>query len=126
MVDELRKAKAVSNSVWVFTMQDGSFLSYSSFRALWRLIDYRSTVKREVNGRELLDRTLDFTIHPHLLRHTCITHWFKEGLDIKEVQYLAGHASVDITLGIYTHYLAEERRAETASKIRSSAFLSAN
>lgn len=118
VVDELRKAKAVSNSVWVFAMQDGSFFSYDSFRALWRLIDYRSKVKHTVNGREYVERTLDFSVHPHLLRHTCITRWFNQGLNVKAVQYLAGHATVDITLGIYTHYQEEQSREETANRIR--------
>lgn len=122
VIDELGLERQRSNSIWVFSMKNGSFLSYASFRSLWKLIDFRSKTKREVNGREFVERTLDFDVHPHLLRHTCITRWFKQGLDIKEVQYLAGHASVDITLGIYTHYLAEQGRAETAVKIRSSTF----
>ena len=101
--DELKKAMGESNSVWVFAMQDGSFVSYSSFRSMWSSVERRAT---------------DFKVHPHLLRHTCITRWFEQGLDIKEIQYLAGHASLDITLGVYTHYLKEERFAETAAKIR--------
>ena len=40
------------------------------------------------------------------------------GLDIKEIQYLAGHASVDITLEIYTHYQKNVRRKQTAEKIK--------
>ena len=118
VVDALKKERAKSNSAWVFSMQDGSFLSYNSFRALWRIIEYRSTVKHVVNGRELVERTLDFSVHPHLLRHTCITRWFEQGLDIKEIQYLAGHASVEITLRIYTHYAEAERHNVTAEKIR--------
>lgn len=121
VVDMLKREKVKSNSVWVFSMQNGSFLSYSSFRSLWRIIDYRSTAKRKVNGRELVERTLDFDVHPHLLRHTCITRWFEQGLDLKEVQYLAGHATVEITLQIYTHYQAKQRRAETTNKIRAMA-----
>lgn len=118
---EIKNAKTASHSLWVFAMQDGSFLSYNSFRALWRIIDYRTTTKRKVNGREIVQRTLDFDVHPHLLRHTRITRWFEAGLDIKEVQYLAGHATPDITLRIYTHYQAKLRRAETAQKIRAAA-----
>ena len=29
---------------------------------------------------------------------------FEAGLDIKEIQYLAGHSTVDMTLRVYTHY----------------------
>ena len=63
-------------------------------------------------------RTLGFSVHPHLLRHTCVTRWFEQGLDIKEIQYLAGHSTVDITLDIYTHYMNKERGKKTAEKIR--------
>lgn len=89
-----------------------------TIRPLKRFYDLFSC---EDNGREYVERTLDFSVHPHLLRHTCITHWFNQGLDVKAVQYLAGHATVDITLGIYTHYQAEQSREETARKIRATA-----
>ena len=110
---EMRRSK----SAYVFSMQNGKHLSASSYRALWRLVETR-TIGKTDTCREFVERTLDFNVHPHLLRHTCITRWFEAGLDVKEVQYLAGHASPDITLGIYTHYMAEERHRETAAKIR--------
>ena len=43
---------------------------------------------------------------------------FEAGLDIKEVQYLAGHSSVDMTLRVYTHYDQQSRKAKTAEKVR--------
>ena len=113
LLAEMRK----SRSVYVFSMQNGRHLSSSSYRALWRLVETR-TIGKTHTCREFVERTLDFNVHPHLLRHTCITRWFEAGLDVKEVQYLAGHASPEITLGIYTHYMAEERHKETAEKIR--------
>lgn len=118
VVEELRTAQKQSSSMWVFSMKDGNYLSYSSFRKLWEIVDRRCTTKRKVNGREFVSRTLDFSVHPHLLRHTCVTRWFEQGLDIKEIQYLAGHATVEITLEIYTHYQQLTRREETAKKIR--------
>ena len=118
IIDVLRRKKDVSNSLWVFSMKNGEFLSFDSFRSLWKIIDYRNINKHRGNKREFVSRTLDFDVYPHLLRHTCITNWFEMGLDIKEIQYLAGHASVDITLEIYTHYKKNERRKQTAEKIR--------
>ena len=102
----LREEQKTSNSLWEFSKEDGTFNSYDSFRALWRLVDRR---------------TKDFKVHPHLLRHTCITRWFEQGLDLKEIQRMAGHASLNMTLNIYTHYSEEERFAETAAKIRAKA-----
>lgn len=39
-------------------------------------------------------------------------------MDIKEVQYLMGHADPSVTLKIYTHYCKKSREAATFSKAR--------
>lgn len=112
----------VSTSDFVFSMPNGNSLTRASFRALWKLIDARSV--RE--GKELGDPvgggtkdkiTLDFSTHPHQLRHTYITQLFESGCDLKEVQYLAGHSTPEITLRIYTHYRRTQRQEETKAKI---------
>ncbi len=54
----------------------------------------------------------------HILRHTYITRLFEAGLDIKEIQYLAGHSSVDMTLRVYTHYDRASREQTTIEKVR--------
>ena len=119
IVPELKKdletAKGKSKSLYVFSMKDGSFLSESSFRRMWDLINYRST--KTEGSRKILDRTVDFDVHPHLLRHTCVTRWIESGLTAKEAQYLAGHASPDVTMRIYAHYRREQQLAETAAKM---------
>lgn len=121
-MEVLRAEKAKTKSVWVFSKQDGSFHSYNSFRSLWFLVETRQISKRRGPGkRELVERTIDFDVHPHLLRHTCITRWFEQGLDLKEIQRMAGHASLELTLNVYTHYNEDERFDETAAKIRAMA-----
>lgn len=52
--------------------------------------------------------SLDFHVTPHQLRHTYITELIMAGADIKTVQYLAGHATVQLTLNIYTHLMANK------------------
>ena len=59
----------------------------------------------------------DFYIHPHLLRHTFASICVQAGMDVKEVQYLLGHSTPDMTLQIYAHYLEESRREETAEHL---------
>ena len=115
LLEDLKEARAKSKSLYVFSMKDGSFLSESSFRRMWELIDNRSYITASDTSR--LDRTLDFDVHPHLLRHTCVTRWIEHGLAVKEVQYLAGHATPDVTMKIYAHYRREQLLAETAAKM---------
>ena len=43
---------------------------------------------------------------------------FEAGLDIKEVQYLAGHSTVDMTLRVYSHYDRQSREKQTIEKVR--------
>ena len=60
----------------------------------------------------------DTHITAHILRQTYITRLFEAGLDIKEIQYLAGHSTMDMTLKVYTQYDRRSREAKTAEKVR--------
>jgi len=90
----------------VYGNANGTPLTMTSFRRRWEAIKYRSTA----SGRELGEKvrnhtysvTLDFYPAPHDLRHTYITRLILGGMDLKRVQYLAGHADPKVTLQIYT------------------------
>ena len=41
-------------------------------------------------------------VHPHLIRHTSITHGLEGGTDIRTLQIIAGHKNIKTTIG-YTH-----------------------
>lgn len=90
----------------VYGTTDGKPLSLTAFRRRWEAIRCRSTA----SGRELGEKvrnhrysvTLDFYPTPHILRHTYITRLILGGMDLKRVQYLAGHADPKVTLQIYT------------------------
>ena len=95
--------KRNKHSQYVIAMKNHKPLTKSSYKSMWRLIE-----------RELPDTH----VTAHILRHTYITRLFEAGLDIKEIQYLAGHATVEMTLRVYTHYDRVSREAQTAEKVR--------
>lgn len=127
----LRGEHSKTNSLFVLAMRNGESLTESSFGRLWGIIKARTTDDPEKIGTPVSARhpnviyALDFHVHPHLLRHTCITRWLEVGFDLKEVQYLAGHSTPDMTLRVYAHYDQRVRLENTASKIRASTNLSA-
>ena len=65
-------------------------------------------------------------VTPHILRHTYITRLFEAELDIKQIQYLAGHSTPEMTLRIYTHYCRASREEDTAKRVREAALPSAS
>lgn len=91
---------------------NGETLTYSGFRSQWNAIKVRSTA----SGRELGAKvpkhnysvTIDFDVHPHKLRHTFVTDLILGGMDLKSVQYIAGHSDPTITIEIYTALMGKQ------------------
>jgi len=52
--------------------------------------------------------SLDFPCASHTLRRTYITRLILGGVDVRRVQYLAGHESADVTLEIYTSLMGHQ------------------
>ncbi len=98
----LKARRAQARSVYVFPNSKGKICSASALTSLWDTLDNRA----------------GFHTHPHQLRHTYITKLFEAGLDIKQVQYVAGHSDPNITLKTYTHYRDSVRRANTIQQVK--------
>lgn len=119
LVEYLRKEKADGGSDYVVHNTTGGPKTETQFHNLWKVIESRSTGTRKgmKDGKpvEIIKKlgekcprhnfyyTIDFRVSPHILRHTYITDLILGGVDIKRVQYLAGHSDPSITLRIYTH-----------------------
>lgn len=50
-------------------------------------------------------------ISAHVMRHTYCTRMAEKKIDIKVLQYLMGHANINVTLGVYNH-IADKTRIE--------------
>lgn len=98
----LKTRRASSRSIYVVPNADGGLMSIESVSSRF----------------ETLNRHLSFHVHAHQLRHTYITHLFEAGLDVEEIKTIAGHESVMMTLGIYTHYRKAARMSETITAVQ--------
>lgn len=121
LVECLKAIKEKSNSDFVISNKSGGPRSQTQFANMWGVIESRSAgvgvytkngVKVEIE-RKLGEKckrhnffyTIDFHVTPHQLRHTYITNLILSGVNIKTVQYLAGHSDIKMTLRIYTHLM---------------------
>jgi len=108
-------------------------MSPTACKRMWRLVtgyyrdltkrDEFGTIQKDKYGRSLKVKVfkpglVDFYVHPHLLRHTYITELCASGMDIKKIQYLAGHEDVTMTLNIYTQVTQNRPEQLTTEIIR--------
>ena len=55
-------------------------------------------------------KKLNAKYHPHLFRHTFATILMRRNVDVKRIQTILGHSSVNITMNIYMHPTMEDLR----------------
>ena len=136
LVECLCAWKENSTSEYVFSNSAGMPKSESQFQNMWESVTTRMVKERTyikyVNGERITKTispqkgekakcrnycyTIDFHVSPHILRHTYITNLLLAGVDVKTVQYLAGHEKAKITMDIYAH-LTYNRPEDIISKV---------
>lgn len=121
---ELEKKK--SKAPFVLATETGKSYTRTDYDTLWYQISSRTVNDKKPLGSTIRNRktgervpvVLDFPATAHQLRHTFITQLFESGMDIKQVQYLAGHSTPEMTLRVYTHYRQQEREKQTETQVQ--------
>ena len=136
LVECLTAHRAGSDSDFVFSGKDGQPKTESQFGNMWESVTTRMvgerTYYRYEDGQKVRKTiaakkgdkakngnyhyTIDFPVSPHILRHTYITNLLLAGVDVKTVQYLAGHEHAKITMDIYAH-LTYNKPEDIISKV---------
>ena len=88
----IQKSKLINASNYLFTNAKGEQLTT-------RGVEYILKSIQDKCGMQL-------GLHPHLLRHTFATHLLEGGADLRVIQELLGHESINTTQ-IYTHITEE-------------------
>ena len=127
IIPALREAKASADGLLVLPGADGGLLTNQGYKRLWE--SYMHYLNLCAGGRDKKrtkneDGKPAFTpalqvIEPftaHQLRHTYVTMLYDAGVDAKSAQALMGHASLEMTLKIYTH-LSQRKKADSIGKL---------
>lgn len=93
----------------------------SNWEYYWDMLEQIYNGKEPVGAGRRTDRyPKDWKYLPKIdkydLRHTFCTSLFEADVDVKTAQYLMGHATLDMTLKIYTH-LSEQKKERSYDKL---------
>ncbi|MDE7339307.1 MAG: site-specific integrase [Lachnospiraceae bacterium] len=98
--------------------QQNDYLFVTKFNTPLNSVIYSDAIKaiiRQINLTRMLDDQFD-VFSGHTFRHTFATRCFENGIDAKVVQSYLGHASIKMTMDLYTH-VTEEKSMTDIEKI---------
>ena len=99
-------------SGFIFTAKSGRPLMPSGLNnVLYNIVKAYNKQEQELAKQEKRKEELMPRISAHSLRHTGCTRMAEQGLDMKVVQYVMGHANVGVTMEVYNH-ITEKARIE--------------
>lgn len=98
--------------------QQNDYLFVTKFNTPLNSVIYSDAIKaviRQINLTRLFDDQFEI-FSGHTFRHTFATRCFENGIEAKVVQSFLGHASLKMTMDLYTH-VTEERSSLDIEKI---------
>jgi integrase len=95
IIKRLKKLKDKAISRMVVCKNDGSRMSTKLYR--WRY-------------NEMLEKLEIEPHHFHALRHTFATRALENGMDVRTLADILGHANANVTLNVYAHSMTEHKR----------------
>lgn len=109
-------------SGFVFTAKSGRpLMPYGVNSVLYNIVDAYNKeevqkAKKEHRKAELLPK-----VSAHVMRHTACTRIAECRMDIKVLQYIMGHAHIDVTMDVYNHLGDRERIEQEIARLDSMA-----
>lgn len=79
-------------------LKDGGWITHQSFRRMFYSII--SKIQRTAKEKNI---DLPDNLTSHIFRHGFATDLYYAGVGLKDAQYLLGHKTASVTMGIYTH-----------------------
>lgn len=86
--------------------------AYRLWPSAWVVDAAPETVTRRWRDIQQRDIALQDSYRLHDLRHTYGTRLILQGCNLRVIQYLMGHASIDVTMRVYSHCRAQDARTE--------------
>ena len=105
MTEKLKETLSTleKSSEYVFVTKDGKKRENNALTVLKRILKKALPVVHPDWDKRKLEKELQL-LDFHALRYTFCTELIKNGVDIKTVQKIMGHADITTTLGIYAQY----------------------